>query len=40
MKQVNNNWTAAKLYDWMSFLSIIDHRPVIQKFPGVAIKFQ
>jgi len=24
----------------MSFLSIIDHRPIVQKFPGEPIKFQ
>jgi len=24
----------------MSLLSIVDHRPTIQKFPGRAIKFQ
>jgi len=39
-KPVPNNWTAINLYNWMLFLSVIDHRPIIQIFPGTAIKFQ
>jgi len=36
---VPNNWTAGKLYDWLSLLSIINHRS-IKKFPRGATKFQ